>query len=137
MNEADDPIPLTSELIWISDLRTGDYHDNMNVNMFMKWITTKVIPLTDRNYLGVQMVPVMDNAPYHNARSITSLASFSKKIAVNLMNEHRIYYVILLMTGDIISLLPEQYNFTINNGHLQIIFNKEKLQKRKTKSNAL
>ena len=53
INEADSPLPLTSELIWISGSHTGDYHDNMNDNMFMKFITTKFIPLASHNYTGV------------------------------------------------------------------------------------
>ena len=65
INEAAAPLPLTSEIIYISGLYIGDYHDNMNGKMFMimKWITTKVIPLAASNYPGVQMVPVMENAP--------------------------------------------------------------------------
>ena len=105
--------------------------------MFMKWITTKVILLAAHNYPGVQMTPVMSNTPYHHVRSIPSLVSFSNKITVNLMKELNINYVLLLLTYYQISLLPKQYNCTINNGHLWIPFNKEKLQKRKTKSNTL
>ena len=86
INEATAPLPLTSELIWIYDSCTGDYHDNMNVKMFMKWITTKVIPLVSCNYPGVQMVPVMDNALYHHVRGIPSPhKDFSKKITINLV----------------------------------------------------
>ena len=83
------------------------------------------------------MVTVMENAPYHHVRGIPYLASFSKKSTVNIMKEHDIDYVLLPLTDEQISLLPYQYNHTINNGHLRIPFNEEKLQKRKTKSNAL
>ena len=93
----------------------------MNGNMFMKWITTKVILLITCNYTGVQMVPVMENAPYHHVRGIPYLTIFSKKSTVNLMKEHVINYVLLLLTNERISILPEQYNRTINNGHLQLI----------------
>ena len=79
----------------------------MNGKMFMKWITNKVIPLVARHYLGVQMVPVMDNQPHHHVRSITSLASFSKKITSKLMKEHSIDYVILPLTDEKISILPK------------------------------
>ena len=41
------------------------------------------------------MVPVMDNALYHNVHRIASLASFSKKSTVKIMKEHGINYVIL------------------------------------------
>ena len=90
INEAADPLPLNSKLIWISDLHTGYYHDNMNSKLFMKWITTKVILLAAHNYPGVQMVPVTDNVPYHHVRGIPPLASFSKKSTINLIKEHGI-----------------------------------------------
>ena len=80
------------------------------------------------------MVPVMDNALYHHVRGIPYLATLSKKSTGNLMKYHGIEYVLLLLTNEKISLLPKKYNCTINNGHLQIPFNEEKLQKRKTKS---
>ena len=137
IDEAATPLPLNSELIWISDLHIVDYHDNMNDKMFIKWITTKVIPLAAHNYPGVQIVPVMENAPYHNVRGIPFLARFSKKSTDNLVKEHGIDYVILILTNELISILPNQYNRTINNGYLQIPFNEEKLQKIKTKPNAL
>ena len=41
INEAAAPLPLTFKIIWISDSHTVEYHDKMNTNMFMKWITTK------------------------------------------------------------------------------------------------
>ena len=74
----------------------------------MKWITTKVIPLATRNYPRMQMVLVMDNVPYHHVHVIQSLASFSKKSTVNIIKEHGINYVLLPLTNDLISLLPEQ-----------------------------
>ena len=61
INEAGATLTLTSELIWLSDLYIGDYHDNMNGKMFMKWIPTKVITHAARNYPGVHMLPVMEN----------------------------------------------------------------------------
>ena len=99
INEDADPLPLNSKLIWISYSHTGYYHDNMNGKMFMKWITTKVIPLAARNYPGVQILPVMDNAPYHHVRGIPSLTSFPKKIIINLMKEHNIDYMLLPLTN--------------------------------------
>ena len=72
----------------------------MNGNMFMKWITTKVIPLAAHNYPGVQMVPVVDNAPCHHVRGIPHLESFSKKSTVELMKDNGIDYVLLLLTDE-------------------------------------
>ena len=79
----------------------------MNGKMFMKWITNKVILPSARNCPGVQMVPVMYNAPYHHVRGILPLARFSKKSTVKLMKEHSIDYVILPLTDEKISILPE------------------------------
>ena len=76
--------------------------------MFMKMITAKVILLDTRNYPGVQMVPVTENAPHHHVRGIPSLTSFSKKININLMREHGIDYMILPLINERISLLPDQ-----------------------------
>ena len=45
--------------------------------------------------------------------------------------------MLLILADEEISILPKQYSCTINNRHLIIPFNEEKLQKRKTKSNAL
>ena len=97
----------------------------------MKYITTKVILLADHNYPVVQIVLVTYNAPYHNVCGIPYLASFSKKITFNLMNEHGIEYVLPPLNDEQINLLPDQYNCNINNGHLQITFNEEKLHKRR------
>ena len=99
----------------------------MTGKMVMKWIPTKVIPLTARNYPGFQMVPAIENVPYHNVQGISSLESFSKKSTFNFIKKHGINYVFLTLTNEWISVLHEQYNRTINNGHIQIPFNKEKL----------
>ena len=106
-NKAAAPLHMTSKLILLSDFHTGEYHYKMKGNMFMKWITTKVIPLFASNYPGMQMVPVIDNAPYHRVRGIPSLTIFSKNINVDLMKEHGIDYVLLPMTNDQISILPK------------------------------
>ena len=108
INKGDATLNMTSDLIWPSDSHTGDCHDNMNGKMFMKWISTKVIPLAACNYPGVQMVPVMDNALYQNVHGIPSLTSFSKKSTFNLMKEHSIDYMLLPLTNEQISLLPNQ-----------------------------
>ena len=51
----------------------------------MKLITTKVILLDTRNYPGVQMVPVTENALHHHVHSIPPLTSFSKKSTLSLI----------------------------------------------------
>jgi hypothetical protein len=53
---------LTCKMIWKSSSRSGDYHENMNSNMFMKWIEEKLIPTFERLHPGKTMVLVLDNA---------------------------------------------------------------------------
>lgn len=47
-------------LIFKSQSKSSDYHDDMNTTNFLKWMTEKVVPNLPENCLVV-----MDNAPYH------------------------------------------------------------------------
>ena len=47
----------------------GDYHDNMDGEMFMKWINERLVPTVQAKYPDKQIYLVMDNAPYHHGRS--------------------------------------------------------------------
>lgn len=38
----------TAELLWMVDSHTGDYDDNMNSDMFMKWVTNKLVPVFEK-----------------------------------------------------------------------------------------
>lgn len=49
--------------MWEAQHKTGDYHDNMNHTMYMKWLTEKLIPK-----LPKKSVVVIDNASYHNVQ---------------------------------------------------------------------
>lgn len=60
--------------MWEAQHKTGDYHDNMNHKMYMKWLTDKLIP-----NLPEKSVLVIDNAPYHNVQLDKSPTSNSKK----------------------------------------------------------
>mmetsp|Transcript_21520 Transcript_21520/g.44287 ORF Transcript_21520/g.44287 Transcript_21520/m.44287 type:complete len:705 (+) Transcript_21520:260-2374(+) len=131
------PSLLSTELIWLSDSSTGDYHDNMNGEMFMQWIVTRVIPTAQKMYPGKKIVPVMDNAPYHHVRGIPSLASCTKKQMVEIMKEHDIDYILLPMTDERKGLLPEQHAYTVENDHIRVPFNEAQFNSRKTKTNAL
>lgn len=52
-----------AELIFKSQSKSGDYHDDMNRTNFMKWLSEKLIPNLPPNSLVV-----MDNAPYHTVQ---------------------------------------------------------------------
>lgn len=41
--------------------KTGDYHGEMNGNLFLRWLTSQLLPA-----LGEPSVLVLDNAPYHS-----------------------------------------------------------------------
>ncbi|CAH1109771.1 unnamed protein product [Psylliodes chrysocephalus] len=47
-------------LIFCSKSKSEDYHDNMNSDMFIKWLNEKLLP-----NLGEPSVIVLDNASYH------------------------------------------------------------------------
>lgn len=53
-----------SKLIFKSTRKTGDYHGQMNLELFAKWFTEMLIPNIPENSLII-----MDNAPYHNTLS--------------------------------------------------------------------
>jgi hypothetical protein len=70
---------ITCETIWKSASRSGDYHDNMNSDMFMKWVVEKLLPSFEKLHPGKKMVLLLDNEPYHHKRQIGNLTSKSKK----------------------------------------------------------
>lgn len=59
---------------WKASNHSGDYHDNVNGEMFMKWMTEKVLPNLEPN-----SVLVVDNAPYHNVKIEKAPTSRSRK----------------------------------------------------------
>lgn len=52
-----------AQLIFKSQSKSGNYHDDMNRTNFMKWLSEKLIPNLPPNSLVV-----MDNAPYHTVQ---------------------------------------------------------------------
>ena len=88
-----------TELLWVAQSHSGDYHDNMNIEMFMKWVTEKLVPAFERNYPGKEIVLVADNAPYHHSREIDSLASLTKKKLVEMMQKHEVEYINLTLSS--------------------------------------
>ena len=41
---------LTTETIWPADTHTGDYHDNMRSDIFLKWVDERLIPTFKQKY---------------------------------------------------------------------------------------
>ena len=59
---------LTCETLWLAESHKGDYHDNMNSDIFVKWIDESLFPTFQKLHPGKKMVLVCDNAPYHHKR---------------------------------------------------------------------
>jgi hypothetical protein len=93
----DDNELLTCELLWVSSSSTGDYHDNMNSEMYMKWVEEKLVPTFEKLHPGKKMLLIQDNAPYHHKRGIPSLATLTKKQLLDLAVEHEVEYLDLPM----------------------------------------
>ena len=77
-----------AKLIFKSTRRTGDYHGQMNWDLFKKWFTEMLLP----NIPGNSLI-VMDNAPYHNILSEHSspTPSCSKKKIRDWLEQNKIY----------------------------------------------
>ena len=71
----------------------GDYHDNMNGEMFLQWTENKLIKTFQKLYPDKKMVLVADNASYHHVRVIGSLSGLSKKKIVELMKKYEVEYL--------------------------------------------
>jgi len=64
-----------AKLTYKSTKKTGDYHGQVNYELFSKWFQEKLLPNIPKNSLII-----MDNAPYHNVLShCSSPISSSKK----------------------------------------------------------
>ena len=59
---------LNCEMIYQSKKAQGDYHDNMNGTMFLRWLQQRLIPTFKAVYGDRKLILVLDNAPYHHVR---------------------------------------------------------------------
>ena len=57
------------EMVYRGKVAGGDYHANMDGDMFMKWINERLVPTITRRFPDKKVYLVMDNAPYHHGRS--------------------------------------------------------------------
>ncbi len=77
-----------AKLVFKSTKKTGDYHGQMNKDLFLKWFTEKLLPnIPDRSLI------VMDNAAYHNSLIEYSAptASSSKDKIRTWLEQNKIY----------------------------------------------
>ena len=47
---------LLAELLWVAHLHCGDYHNNMNLESFMKKAKEGLVPIFEPFYLGKEMI---------------------------------------------------------------------------------
>ena len=77
-----------SKLVFKSTKKTGDYHGQMNWDLFKKWFTEMLLPNIPKHSLII-----MDNAPYHNILSKHSppTPQSSKKKIKEWLEQNKIY----------------------------------------------
>ena len=125
---------LTAETLWIAQSHTGDYHDNMNAEMFMNWVRDRLLPTFEKKYPKKKMIFVADNAPYHHKRAIGSLGNLNKMDLVQLMVDHDVDHVDLPIDerrNDLIGCDPD----VVDGGDsIRITFDPEEQVKRAGKS---
>lgn len=63
-----------AKLVFKSSRKTGDYHGQMNHDIFLKWFQEKLLP-----NIPPKSLIIMDNAPYHNTLSEHSAPNASSK----------------------------------------------------------
>ncbi|XP_063897313.1 uncharacterized protein LOC135118660 [Helicoverpa armigera] len=75
-------------LVFKSNTKSGDYHDEMNNTNFKKWVTEKLLP-----NLQTETIIVMDNAPYHSICINKCPNTNAKKADMqHWLNEHNVEY---------------------------------------------
>lgn len=77
-----------SKLVFKSTRKTGDYHGQMNWELFKKWFTEMLLP-----NIPEQSLIIMDNAPYHNILSKHSppTPQSSKKKIKEWLEHNKVY----------------------------------------------
>jgi hypothetical protein len=115
----------TAECLWLSSSATGDYHDNMNSEMFMLWVEQRLVPSFEKQNPGRKMCLIADNAPYHHKRVVGSLSSLSKKQLIDLAREHGCWYIELPATPARLEAIAEddedEYGFVEENGEFFVV----------------
>ena len=85
----------TLETLMIFQARkaSGDYHANMDSDMFCKWLTENLFPVLDKK--GITAILVMDNASYHcvPAPGSINVQSITKKSDItNILDRYGVPY---------------------------------------------
>ena len=91
-----------AKLVFQAKRKTGDYHGQMNAEMFSKWFTEKLIPNIPENSLII-----MDNASYHNILSADSppIKTSSKENISKWLTQNKISYQPDLLKAELVSII--------------------------------
>jgi len=91
-----------AKTVFKSTRKTGDYHGQMNWDIFKKWFIEKLLPNITENSLII-----MDNAPYHKVLSDNSAptAASSKEDIQNWLRENKISYSSDCLKAELIDML--------------------------------
>jgi transposase len=100
-------------LIFKSDSKTGDYHGDMNGEIFTKWLQERLVP-----NLPTQSVLVMDNASYHCIENNKKPNSASLKATMQeWLHEKGIHFSREMTKAnlmEIIKCIPAQKNYVLD-----------------------
>lgn len=111
-----------ADLIFSTKAKTADYHDNMNTEMFTKWLKEKLLI-----NLREPSVIVLDNAPYHSEfLNKTPNNSWNKTSITEWLNANNIIYPEHSLKIELLMLVkrhqrPKEYivdNIIHEHGHL-------------------
>ena len=67
------------EMVFRGNVAGGDYHANIDGDMFMKWIDERFVPTIKSRFPDKKVYLVMDNTPYHHGRSQDCFFATGKK----------------------------------------------------------
>ena len=67
--EFDSRVYTTAEMIFRAKSARGDYHDNMDCDVFLMWLDRRMVPaFRAKHGPDKTLILVLDNAPYHHGR---------------------------------------------------------------------
>jgi len=94
-----------AKLIFKSTRKTGDYHGQMNFELFKKWFTEMLIPNIPEN-----SIIIMDNASYHNTLADHSppTAQSSKEKICKWLDKNDVTYPDHCLKVELVELLTKQ-----------------------------
>jgi len=75
-----------AKCVFKSTKKTGDYHGQMNFELFKKWFCEKLLP-----NIPEKSLIILDNASYHNVLTVTSapIASSSKQRMIDWLSQNK------------------------------------------------